>query len=290
MKISVISLFRDSEDYIHKAFKNLEALEGNYGMEYFFYENDSKDNTARLLKGWMEKRQGIIVSENLGAPKFAQTTDPVRFFMMAGYRNKILDEAKPLDSQWTLLLDSDVDFPENIIEKYLSLEIPDVVMYTPCIEHNIKCHMCEPRCDKPAYFDHFALRDRNDRLGQLFSCNPFWEKEDREAWAQDKPVEVHCAFGGAVLIKSGILNRCYWNTEGDCEHVLFAEQVREHGKIVAVPFVKTWTEVEEMIPNPDSMVRQRRMLEDSRLLDVATLNYKRQLEGVRRIVRARFRS
>ena len=43
-RISVFSLFRDSEDYIDKTLSSLDLMEDitNAEFEYFFYENDSK--------------------------------------------------------------------------------------------------------------------------------------------------------------------------------------------------------------------------------------------------------
>ena len=43
MKVTVISLWRDSESYINKALEQMEALEKyskDVEFEYYFYEND----------------------------------------------------------------------------------------------------------------------------------------------------------------------------------------------------------------------------------------------------------
>ena len=45
-KISVLSMFRDSESYIENALRQLDSLEREtlgFSFEYFFYENDSED-------------------------------------------------------------------------------------------------------------------------------------------------------------------------------------------------------------------------------------------------------
>ena len=50
-KISVYALWRDSESHIHRTLNQLEDLEKlGFDFEYFFYENDSKDNTVSYFK------------------------------------------------------------------------------------------------------------------------------------------------------------------------------------------------------------------------------------------------
>ena len=51
MKITIISIFRDSEATIQNCLKQLDELEKNTDapFEYFFYENDSKDKTKKIL-------------------------------------------------------------------------------------------------------------------------------------------------------------------------------------------------------------------------------------------------
>ena len=61
-KISVFSLWRDSESYIYRSLKQLESIEEqNQDIEfsYFFYENDSTDNTASILSSWISTRKDL---------------------------------------------------------------------------------------------------------------------------------------------------------------------------------------------------------------------------------------
>lgn len=249
MKLSVISLFRDSASYLHDTFANLESLELQHEVDYYFYENDSADDTAAQLRTWMTDRSGLLVSEQLGRPRFSQTTEPARLAAMADYRNRILEKARTSRSEWTLLLDSDVSFTSSAIATLLTHADASVAMLTPRVEYNVACHMCSPGCGQRAYYDTFALRDRGNRRGQSFSCNPFWESDDRDAWAAGHPVEVHCAFAGAALIRTPVLHQCAWASTGDCEHVPFANQVRAHGRILAVPSARVETTAAPIAPS-----------------------------------------
>jgi hypothetical protein len=266
MKLNVISLFRDSESYLDATFRNLEALERRHDVAYFFYENDSADNTAALLRGWMGGRRGSFVSDTLKTRKFGRTMEPQRTAAMAAYRNRIREEAIRVESEWTLLLDSDVDFPDDLVEQYLSWADPRIAMYTPNIQFDRTCRMCTPACDRPAYYDTFALRDRCHRRGMILSCNPFWDDDDRNAWAGGTPVEVRCAFGGAALVRSDVLARCWWGSEGDCEHVMFAEQLHGRGTIVVMPTVTASTRAGDDVTKPETFEMQRRLLENPLLL------------------------
>jgi hypothetical protein len=196
---------------------------------------------------------------------------------MARYRNRIVAESARVRSDWTLLLDSDVTFPATIVEDYLAYDAPDVAMFTPRVEHNIACSMCSHACRRPAYYDTFALRDSMDRPGQIFSCNPFWDRDDRERWTGGSPVDVHCAFGGAALVRSDVLAQCRWKSDGDCEHVLFAGQLRRHGRILAVPAVRTWTTATDRVPSAGLLRAQRELLRNPLLLKMWTARNSRSV-------------
>ena len=268
MKLTVISLFRDSEKFLDRVFKKLEAIEKSYEVEYFFYENDSKDNTRSLIKEWIKERKGQFIYEDINTPSFGHVTDKARMDLMVQYRNKILNAAKPLDSDYTLLIDSDVDFPNHIAKDYLpyfnnkvaGMNNKNVVMCTPNIKQNINCVMGEPR--ELSYYDSFALKDTKNNKGMLLSSNPFWEKEDRTLWKNKNPVKVHSAFGGVAMIKSEVLNKVEWATMGGCEHWMFCEKVRDYGDIIVIPTIEVYTEVTPWTPDPRLMEMQFRLLSD----------------------------
>ena len=63
MKVTIFSLWRDSEPYINKALSQVEALEANnkeVEFEYYFYENDSQDNTKAILENFLKKYSNAI--------------------------------------------------------------------------------------------------------------------------------------------------------------------------------------------------------------------------------------
>jgi len=260
MKLTVISLFRDSEKFLNKMFSKLETIENEWDTEYFFYENDSKDNTREVIQEWMEERRGQFIYEDINTPSFGHVTDKARMDLMVQYRNKILNAAKPLESDYTLLIDSDVEFSNRIVDDYLPFFKDGVVMCTPNIKQNINCVMGEPQ--ELSYYDSYALRDIKNNKGMLLSSNPFWEKKDRKLWKDKKPVKVNSAFGGVAMIKSEILNEVEWKTMGGCEHWMFCEKVRTYGDIIVIPTIEAYTEVTPWTPDPRLIEIQRRLLSD----------------------------
>ena len=238
MKITVFSLWRDSVSYIDKALSNIKALESNnkdIEFEYYFYENDSTDDTKKILEDFFRYRKGKLVSEKLLAPKFGSVITPQRMRAMAEYRNKILNFAKPMDSDYSLIWDSDVDFDENILNKFLEYR-DEGAMLCPNIRQNVPCMMGSG--DDTSYYDSLSLVDRYDVLCMIWAGNPFYDEEDRAKYEKGLPIEVHKAFGGFVLIKSEVLNKesVEWFSNGCLEHWGLCERVREQNeKIIFLP-------------------------------------------------------
>ena len=283
LQISVISLWRNSSTYIDEALKRLEGLEKKYDMDYYFYENDSEDNTLERLKQWLRTRNGSLISETLSTQHYGPVADATRIDNFVKYRNTILNEAKPLNSDYTLLLDSDVSYNNRLIKDSLKYMTDDVAMVTPNILQNLKCEMGD--CTKQSYYDSFALKDKLNQQGLTWSCNPFVEPNDRMKWKGGKPVEVNSAFGGAPLIRTSVLNKpsVIWsvnhtslnnfygplglivspNKRVGCEHWNFCKVVRSFGKILVVPSIKVSTIVNNNLTvNPAFIEQQKKIIKD----------------------------
>jgi len=248
MKISVMSLFRDSEDTIHSFLKRLEDLENftNAAFEYYFYENDSTDSTLEILKAWMAGKAGNVFSEKLNTPKFGSVTSEQRVQLMSYYRNKLLYYVKPISSDYSIVVDSDVVFAPNIVNDYLKYFSESVSMLTSNCVQNISCKMCD--CGKPSYYDSWALIDRYGNFGLTWSCNPFVVDSDRKLWENNEPVEVYCAFSGLAMIKSEYLNKVRWAiNRNTCEHWGLCDGLNRFGKVLAIPKIITNVHIPESI-------------------------------------------
>ena len=94
-----------------------------------------------ISDAFIKNKKGEVVSERLEMPRWGHEGAGQRMVAMAPCREKLLEMARPLNCDWLFMLDSDVVYEPNIIEKYLEIEGP--VMYTPNVGHNIDCHMCD---------------------------------------------------------------------------------------------------------------------------------------------------
>ena len=237
-RISILSMFRDSEKYLHDAFERLEALDKatpEFEFEYFFYENDSVDNTVPLLENWLRNKPGRLITELLNKPKFGSVPAQERMNDLTYYRNTLLNENKPFSSSYSLLLDSDVQFEPDLIQQYIDCLDDQIVMITPNVLQNIKCKMCD--CKTDSYYDSWALIDRYGNHGMTWSSNPFYHPDDRAKWESNNSVSVKSAFGGCPMIKTSSLNKVEWSTDSGCEHWNFCRDVINDGIIVVAPTV-----------------------------------------------------
>ena len=252
MKISVLSLFRDSGD-LTRFLISLGRLEGSTNAEfsYFFYENDSVDNTRTQLKDWTEGDSNrFLFYEDLGTPKFGSISSEKRFILMSYYRNTLLSHSiEHLDSDFTLLIDSDVIVEGGLINKSLQIFGSKVAMITPnTVVEPLPCKMCS--CGRPVYYDSLALNDIDGNPSMTWACNPFYRKSDRDKWAAMQPVEVSRAFAGAALIRTEVLKKCNWNldiSQPACEHWGFCDMVRQYGQILAVPSIHSESIVSDSV-------------------------------------------
>lgn len=245
-KISVFSLWRDSESYIHRTLSQLEAIEKNnpeISFSYFFYENDSLDNTAPILERWLNSREGKLLSEKISFPKEGSVMTESRMKKMVYYRNRMIELGRFIKTDYSIIFDSDIIFEKNIVNQYLSKIDLETVMYTPYVSQDIKCKVCG--CGKDSYYDIAALYDKWNHRGMIWSCNPFMNIFDRQSLFNNQPIEVSSSFGGFVFLKSFPLNFCNWRTNGDCEHILFCEEIRKYGKIKLYPDIKVKVELDK---------------------------------------------
>ena len=261
MKITVFSLWRDSESYINEALERVKALEANnkdVEFEYYFYENDSEDNTKAILEDFLKDRQGKLVSEKLNAMKFGSTIHSQRMKAMAKYRNKILYTARPMDSDYCIIWDSDVEFEPDILNKFLKYK-DEGDMLCPNIRQNIPCLMGSG--DDTTYYDSLSLVDKYGIQCMTWASNPFYDKMDRAKYEQGLPIEVTSAFGGFVLIKTEVLNKkeIEWYSRGALEHWGLCARITDklNGKIVFLPDIKVKVQIskEEVAKHQQSMQR-----------------------------------
>lgn len=211
-------------------------------FSYFFYENDSKDNTPQLIREFLKNRNGKLLKEdNKYVDLVGETQRPIfdeniknlppitpqRIRKMVNLRNDLLKSIQPIQSDWTLLIDSNIFFDTLSLNDMFSC-LPsknNIGMITPYSKIMNTTH----------YFDTFAFTDNNGNNSWPYcvfdvcdSCNL---KTYNTKNNQNTEIDVLSAFGGFSLIKTEFLNDplIKWSTVNItpyfslCEHVLFCQ-------------------------------------------------------------------
>jgi hypothetical protein len=247
MKISVTGLWRDSESYILESLKNIESLSSipNIDFDFYFYENDSKDNTKNILDKWISNKKGKVNSEILNFPKYGSVVDIQRLILLSYYRNKLLSMINTTDSDYVLMIDTDISFTKNDFLELLNTfqKIDNSVMAVANTRQpQINDFMLNETSD--SFYDVFALRDKYNNNGLYFTNCPLMLKQDREKWENEEPIRILSGFSGFSLIKTEVLKKCRWSTSYHSEHVNFCLDVNRYGDIYIVPKSKPTTQVD----------------------------------------------
>ena len=215
--INVFMSVRNNESTIGNTLSQLKVAERKSGVEfrYYIYENDSYDDTPNQLRDFYTHSNGIYACEKLDKPHWSSTPHPARMLDLARYRNLMKDLCDNWNSEYSVILDSQIDFSPDIIEKQINLlESTGAVMATP---FGSPIH-------SRRYYDLYAYRDMEG---------------SQEIPDTEKPFEAASAFCGFVTLRSEVFKKCYWDCNGaESEHVSFCQMVRQYGKILVDPSVR----------------------------------------------------
>jgi hypothetical protein len=215
-----------------------------------FYENDSDDNTLEILKDWKLAKKTDLFWEKLDAPSFGSVESTVRTSLLAYYRNKLKRLAGEPNTDYTLVVDSDLFFePEHL--EILIKSIGNAAMVTPNTQQNVPDYMFGIK--ESSYYDVYCLRDRFGSNGAYFSSCPFYNADDYFKWTEREPVKTFSSFAGFALIKSEIYNKVWWSSDFHSEHVNFCAEVNNYGDIYAIPTCKPRVHIDLEKYNLDNM-------------------------------------
>lgn len=246
MIISVIGLYRNSENYVRNTLACLNKLSELGNFDFYFYENDSIDGTKKILEEWIESKPGQLLSENIGSPHFGSVPNVERLVLLSYYRNKARSLMQKAVSEYTLLIDTDIIFDnENFLSLYnfMQSNANCAMAVANTRQYQIGDLMNGETSD--SFYDVFALRDEFNNNCLYFTDCPFVLNEHREKWKNNDPIKIKTGFSGFSLIRTDILkkNNCTWSTCGHVEHVNFCYSVAKYGDIYILPYCKPTTKI-----------------------------------------------
>jgi len=261
-KVSVFGMFRNNSEFLDYMFKQFSSMEDYYDVafSYYFIENDSTDDTRQKLKQWFASgKRGKLICGRLVKDYENRGENLDRTMTLARLRNTLANKATPLDSEWTIFLDSNIFFPVNILERMLAIapasnNIGMIAPYTNQVFYagqlrRMGLQMSAELDDKSKVdlmhaYDTYTLVDM-DGVNHFPVC-PFKKCKmcsmnrtnyPHKLISQDQElVEVRSCFNGFALIESSIINhpRIRWDTlpfdntceKTLCDHVLFCDRLR----------------------------------------------------------------
>lgn len=258
--LSIICMFRNNEDYIKNFFvKITNEMEQMYDVHinYYIIENDSRDNTRKLLQDFMatksSKSKLLLFNLENDFRNIGDGKNYERLYSLAKIRNKLVDNITPLDSDWCLFLDSNIYFRKEILSNMFAKADDSIGMMVPYTQQlfipeihgkYMKMNISKPTLLKH-FYDTFSFFDVNNKTFWpycAFEKCAFCKNQRNDCNyrqiipASDDVVDVGGCFGGLSLIRTNIINdsRIRWNTvsheikkdESLCEHFLFCFLLR----------------------------------------------------------------
>lgn len=257
MKISICLCIRNGEKYmmyLDKLCNDIEQKYKDFEFEYYIYENNSTDNTKNLIEKFGKTKKCRYLLEDIPNNNIHSGIESDRGKHMASIRNKLKDFHGELDSDYTLLIDCDVVFLPNTIEKLIkSFDDKISMVSTFCI-----CWETYKNYKIIHYYDSFALisdnnisykENENTCLFKLcercLTFRKFLNIDIHNLFDYDKIIQVKSAFGSLSMIKTEIYNKVRWNSSV-CEHHSFCEQVNKYGNIIINPNIKIYVTQPDM--------------------------------------------
>ena len=255
MIFNIIATFRNNESYLSNfLLPLLKTLEIDYNFYYYFYENDSEDNTRSLLEDFMKGKNGEFKYEDFNSKKHPRNLDKTRIQNIVNARNQYLN-LRPYKGEWSIMIDSDVTFSLNIIDQFLKIKKPKDLVALGC--NGKDSNKCKTNPNDNHFYDTLGLMDKKNFLGLDFlwkygfqSC-PFEDEDDKKKWFNGELVKVNSGYGGVCFFKTEILNKPELKyelktiKEGTyapdkilvCEHWDFSKKLRKFGNIYMCPTI-----------------------------------------------------
>jgi hypothetical protein len=240
--IVICGIVHNNSDYLPRVFQKLTKLEQIFEnqVRYVFYENDSTDSSATLLKAFVGSK-GIVETE-----KNMKKQYPERTRMLCYARNQVhtlIEENFP-----------DTDYVINMDMDNVNLNLQIDMVHKVFMDYNNWDIVTSNQ--KDFYYDLWALRTKSQNVNcwrrhqkcsrlKLYYFFP-WTR-----WVNNIPINephyipVLSAFGGFGIYKYqfwkvGKYNGIGQFNEQDCEHVAFHESIREkypNIRIVIAPYL-----------------------------------------------------
>lgn len=235
-KVTVLSLTRNNENRLQNNINVMKNFfkEHNTSYNLVFFENDSTDKTVEILEKNKQESptQFHYFSEQLGRKQFGPVKQQERVQALAEYRNKLLEYARGLDSQFIIVMDSDFDeiSLDGLTNSFGWLSIDTNIAAVAGNSFEYKTGIFNSERYNLWNYDSWAFRhtwwlDLNVERPAPNNVN------DAMIWfglwippTGSSPITVNSAFGGTCIYRSDVYFKGQYGST-DCEHVCFHQSL-----------------------------------------------------------------
>ena len=278
LKVVVCGTIKNGEKTIQKNIENLLEIK-KYCLDFklVLYENDSTDNTVKILNKLRSETIHVISERNI-------TSLGGRTVILAWGRNTLLKYINTHFSDYDYIIMTDLDdvlkgFKPKMVQKEFEKDLS-------------KWDVLTANCIGP-YYDIYALRAKKNQIWDLDIQYDCWDMINHSTKLgfnrglstlihvgnfqkvipiNEKLIKVDSAFGGMGIYKMSIVKNCVYNgfTEScsckeylnkenhfkmgkclatTCEHVSFHKQIREknNGRIFICPSLLVYAEPQHIV-------------------------------------------
>lgn len=232
--ITILSLVRNLEAKLPTNISTLLQFFSlhNANTNIVFFENDSIDNTKKILSDFKTKYPTNIhiISEDNGKKQFGPVKSEERLKALSEYRNRAKDYAKNLKSDFVIVLDMDFDeiSLDGLLNSFgwLATESNISAVAGNSFEYKKGLASNDPNLYNLWNYDSWAFRQNwwlDFHNAQPCPTNTIDPMVWFGLWIPPNgsyPISVNSAFGGCCIYRSSI----YFNGQydyKDCEHVCF---------------------------------------------------------------------
>lgn len=249
-KISIVCLVKNNENWFEYFSRYISKIEStkDFIFEYFFYENNSSDNSKKLVEKFMKIRSGKYLCENIdNTIKWISQISIERGIWMTYLRDAIKKMHGILNSEYTFLLDTNIVLDSNTFNNFVkTFEDNTISVVSPYTTYNRSSHN--------HYYDSLALFTLSG-LNYINTGNtcPFKHckscikhritkgiqiDENHLLDINNRIIDVYVVFGGCSMYLTKYYNLYDYSCtelvkkQMVCEHYHFVEKFKENGRIV----------------------------------------------------------
>ena len=234
--VAIVSIARNSAKNLVNNIPVLEQIETYFNKCYFyFYENDSTDNTPELLESWSNTKSNVeFVTEKLDTPYLPLSTSNVRTENLARARNKCLEYVRTIQDKVDYVIVIDTDFTKFSINGLMNSfgwfdidHVSAIAGFSFLLKNVIFPNGTRSNHEMLTNYDSWAYRHTwwsdTQQVGLMYWFQ-YWIP-----LVGSPLIKVNSAFGGCCIYKTKYYLQGKYSGE-NCEHVMFHQRLHAASK------------------------------------------------------------